>query len=105
MDKNTMGFASLYSLEYPKSARSGFILSIETGVQRYRWEHITQAYKQWRLAFSLLQHIVRSRKPSQLICLVELIAQLAEYEKKLHLYCCDTLGILLTMREAILIPD
>lgn len=82
LSKTVSGIAFLQGSEYPRSARDGFCLSIERGVSRYRWDDCTQAYRQWRRAFSQLQSTVNCFNPSQLICTIEAIAYLAEYESE-----------------------
>ena len=78
LGKDVMGFACIVGVEYPATARDRFFLSVERGVKRYKLGDVSQAYRQWRIAFEDLQSIVRTRRPSQLLCLVELLAHLAE---------------------------
>ncbi|OAL25087.1 hypothetical protein AYO22_04964 [Fonsecaea multimorphosa] len=80
LESDIGGFACLRGPAYPASARDGFFSFIERGIQRYSWEQTTQAYRQWRLAGSSLPSIVRTRNPSQLVCLLGLLARLAKYE-------------------------
>lgn len=78
LGKDVMGFACILDVEYPRSVRDRFFLSIERGVKRYNLGDISQAYRQWRVAFDELRFVVGARRPSQLLCLVELVAHLAE---------------------------
>ncbi|KAJ9605318.1 hypothetical protein H2200_009975 [Cladophialophora chaetospira] len=78
LGKDVMGFACILGVEYPTSARDRFFLSVERGVRRYNLGDISQAYRQWRAAFEDLQFVVQARRPSQLLCLVELVSHLAE---------------------------
>lgn len=87
LGKDVMGFACVFRVVYPSSAQDQFFLSIERGVQRYSGGNITQAYRQWRRAFSQLESVIYSRNYSQLICLVEIIAHLAR--------CRDSVAALL----------
>lgn len=75
--RDVMGFACVSGVEYPISARDRFFLSVERGVRRYNLKEMSQAYRQWRVAFEELRPVVQSRRPSQLLCLVELVAHLA----------------------------
>ena len=79
LGEHVMVFACIQDLpEYPTSARDRFFLSVERGVRRYNLCDVPQAYGQWRMAIDELRYIVSSRRPSQLICLVKLVAHLAE---------------------------
>ncbi|KIW62935.1 hypothetical protein, variant [Phialophora macrospora] len=78
LGKDVMGFACVLGVEYPTSARDHFFLAVERGVRRYNLGDVSQAYRQWRAAFRELHALVQSRRPSQLLCLVELVAHLAE---------------------------
>jgi hypothetical protein len=80
--EHVMGFTSILGPEYPKSARDEFFLSIERGVRRYDWDDFTQAYRQWRAAFSRLPSVINAKNPAQLFCLVELLARLAECKEE-----------------------
>jgi hypothetical protein len=78
LGKDVMGFACVLGVEYPTSPRDRFFLAVERGVRRYGLGDVSQAYRQWRAAFRELQVVVQARRPSQLLCLVELVAHLAE---------------------------
>ncbi|ETI19309.1 hypothetical protein G647_09141 [Cladophialophora carrionii CBS 160.54] len=80
LGKDVMGFACIVGAEHPTSCRDRFVLSIERGVMRYNLGDLSQAYRQWRTAGRELQSVVESRRPSQLLCLVELVAYLAKCE-------------------------
>ena len=97
LGKDVMGFACIKGIEYPTNARDRFFLSIERGVRRYNLEDMSQAYRQWRVAFNEVQPVVQSRRPSQLLCLVEVIAHLAE--------CNDTVANLLLQYLGDLVND
>jgi hypothetical protein len=78
LGRDVRGFACVLGSEYPTTARDGFFLAIERGVKRYQLGDITQAYRQWRTAFDGLRTLVSARRPSQLLCLIDLFARLAE---------------------------
>jgi hypothetical protein len=100
LNTNVMGFTCVHGPGYPTNARNGFFLSIERGVGRYRWGEMPQAYQQWRRALSQLRFIVCSRNPSQLMCLVETIAYLAEYESEVAALMLRYLGYLVNSERA-----
>ncbi|KIW23143.1 uncharacterized protein PV07_11366 [Cladophialophora immunda] len=86
------GFACIRGPTYPTNARDGFFLSMERGIHRYKWGEMTQAYRQWRLGFSRLPSIVRTQNPSQLLCLLELVARLARCKQEVAALLLRFLG-------------
>ncbi|EXJ53867.1 hypothetical protein A1O7_09203 [Cladophialophora yegresii CBS 114405] len=94
LGKDVMGFACIVGVEFPISPRDRFFLSIERGVRRYKVGDLSQAYRQWRSAGRELQFVVESRRPSQLLCLVELLAYLAECKGEVANQLLQYLGVL-----------
>ncbi|KAK5049987.1 hypothetical protein LTR84_004106 [Exophiala bonariae] len=82
LHNDLLGFACLQCPIYPTGAPNAVFQSIERGIRWYTSGEVTQAYRQWRLAFSQLPLIVSSPDPSQLVGLIDLISHLAACESQ-----------------------